>query len=186
MARVFSEPLEIMRSCWIRPEDLRFYEEIGIERFKLTERGMNTSDLSRIVAAYTNRNYPGNFADLLPSMSKYEYLTNPKIGHLAKYFFKPFRVRLGKAFPLFMGMYRLREKNECFRSFGVYVDNTKLDGFIQQFLEGSCGDRLCEECGWCREWGERAVSTLGEPGEREEVLGYLGGLLERLVSGEVF
>jgi collagenase-like PrtC family protease len=186
MARVFSEPLEIVRSCWIRPEDLRVYEEIGIERFKLTERGMNTADLARIVAAYTRRRYDGNLADLLPSMSKYEYITNPKLGHLARYFFQPTRIKLHRALPLIAAMYRLRGKEAYFRSLGVYVENSRLDGFLKFFLDDGCRGRVCEECGWCREWARKAVTVLGEPGEREEVLGQLHRIMDSFVTGEVF
>ena len=186
MARVFSNPMEIMRSCWIRPEDLRFYEEIGIDRFKLTERGMNTVDLARIVAAYTARRYDGNLADMLPSMSKYEYITNPKAGHLARYFLKPSRIRLRKTIPLFSSLYGLRTKPGYFKSLGVYVDNNRLEGFIRQFAEDRCRGRECEECGWCRQWGDCAITALGEPDEREEVLGLLRRIVDSLVAGDVF
>ncbi len=58
-------PVEVIKSPWIRPEDLRFYEEIGIDRFKLSGRTKTTDWLIAAVNAYADRKSPDNFAELL-------------------------------------------------------------------------------------------------------------------------
>ncbi len=56
---------EYIRSPWVRPEDIKFYESIGIEHFKITERGFPTEELVKRVKAYTDRKYEGNLLDLI-------------------------------------------------------------------------------------------------------------------------
>ena len=47
---------EYIKSPWVRPEDIKYYEDIGIEHFKLTEREFPTSELIKRVKAYTKEN----------------------------------------------------------------------------------------------------------------------------------
>ena len=56
---------EYIKSPWVRPEDIKYYEEIGIEHFKITERGFPTDELVKRVKAYTDRKYNGNLIDLI-------------------------------------------------------------------------------------------------------------------------
>ncbi len=58
-------PSELIKSPWIRPEDLHYYEEIGLERFKLSGRTENTAWLKKAILAYAQRQSPANLAELL-------------------------------------------------------------------------------------------------------------------------
>lgn len=60
-----SNPEEIIKSPWVRPEDLCYYENIGIDRFKLSGRTKNTPWLKQAILAYAKRQSPANFAELL-------------------------------------------------------------------------------------------------------------------------
>ncbi len=60
-----AHPEELIKSPWIRPEDLHYYEEIGLDRFKLSGRTKNTPWLKRAILAYAERKSPDNFAELL-------------------------------------------------------------------------------------------------------------------------
>lgn len=60
-----SDPGEVVKSPWIRPEDLHYYEAIGINRFKLSGRTKTTEWLITAIKAYTERHSPDNFAELL-------------------------------------------------------------------------------------------------------------------------
>jgi collagenase-like PrtC family protease len=186
LIRIFSDPSEIMRSGWIRPEDLKAYEAIGIHRFKLVERGMNTADVVRIVGAYTARHYEGNFLDLIPSLGKYRYITEPSLWHFAKHFFS-----FTKARPLRL----IREasklsaltRNKAFAdSFGLYVDNRELDGFIEHFRRQSCRSTVCEECRYCAAFANKAIKTKGDPGERQKILDALTHFFDELTTGSLF
>jgi collagenase-like PrtC family protease len=63
--RRFQDPAEVIRSPWIRPEDLEFYEELGIDRFKLSGRTNTTGWITDTARAYVARKSPANFARLL-------------------------------------------------------------------------------------------------------------------------
>ncbi len=60
-----SNPEEVIKSPWVRPEDLHYYEDIGIDSFKLSGRTKNTPWLKQAVLAYAKRQSPANLAELL-------------------------------------------------------------------------------------------------------------------------
>jgi collagenase-like PrtC family protease len=65
LTKMLSQPAELIRSRWIRPEDLTYYEQIGISKFKLSGRNMPTTWIGRAASAYANRRYDGNLGDIL-------------------------------------------------------------------------------------------------------------------------
>ncbi len=58
-------PKEFLKANFIRPEDLHFYEKIGINFFKITGRSKPSSWLPKAVKAYLERSYEGNLMRLL-------------------------------------------------------------------------------------------------------------------------
>jgi collagenase-like PrtC family protease len=61
----------MLKMNWIRPEDLHYYTEIGINHFKLQGRHlMLNSDPVRAVEFYFQENYDGNLIDLLNMFHK--------------------------------------------------------------------------------------------------------------------
>ena len=46
------KPVELIKSTWIRPEDVSHYEEVGVDCLKLVERFRGTESLLQIVHAY--------------------------------------------------------------------------------------------------------------------------------------
>jgi collagenase-like PrtC family protease len=186
LVRVWSNPFEIMRSCWIRPEDVELYEKIGIEKFKLAERGMNTPDLSRIVKAYTERSYAGNLMDLIPTMSKYRYISDLKVSHFMKYFFRPSKISIPKLIRLMEILQKLRKNKDYYFNLGIYMDNKKLDGFMERFVNSSCRDTTCDECGYCLRFSEKAIKVLdSDPGKNEDPKALLKEIVDTLAYGEL-
>ena len=55
----------MLKSPWIRPEDLSLYEEIGINEFKLAGREMDRAWIERALNAYAYRSYEGDLNDLI-------------------------------------------------------------------------------------------------------------------------
>lgn len=185
-AHSFTDPTEVIRSHWIRPEDLARYEAAGIARFKLVERGMNTADLSRIVAAYTARRYDGNLMDLIPTMSKYRYLATPGRMHFLRHFLGAGGARPLRLLQLARRMEALRARPDYFTAFGLYVDNRMLDGFLDRFERRDCRQTLCEACGYCAQWARRAVRPLGDPADREAAGRVLAGVVDEAETGGLF
>ncbi|MCK4670746.1 MAG: U32 family peptidase [Nanoarchaeota archaeon] len=61
-------PVEFIKSPWIRPEDLHYYEEIGIGIAKIAGREASTDWLLNCAIAYANEKYDGNLFDLIGNM----------------------------------------------------------------------------------------------------------------------
>lgn len=147
---------EYIKSPWIRPEDIKHYEEIGIEHFKITERGFPTSELIKRTKAYTKRKYDGNLLDLIQGhggdVSKNLTLKKNEVSKTNEIYNEIKRVR------------GLGCKRECERH--IYIDNAKLDGFIDFFVKGYCTNN-CETCGYCKKIANKVIT------KNEQVYEYL-------------
>lgn len=64
--RRLEDPVSFIRSDWIRPEDIRHYEDMGIDYLKIVDRSQSTRFLINAVQAYARGRYDGNLADLFP------------------------------------------------------------------------------------------------------------------------
>ncbi|MCW3138604.1 MAG: U32 family peptidase [Methanophagales archaeon] len=68
------DPSQIMKSPWIRPEDLSEYERIGIEDFKIAGRANTVHWIINCIRAYSAREYEGNLLDLLDCPAELRYI----------------------------------------------------------------------------------------------------------------
>ncbi len=59
------DPAEVVRSPFVRPEDLSSYEEIGVNSFKVAGRANSVAWIERAVRAYVEGRYEGNLLDIL-------------------------------------------------------------------------------------------------------------------------
>ncbi len=169
-----NNPVDFIRADWIRPEDLSHYELLGVDSIKLVNRGMNTTDLARIVKAYTDRQYKGNLLDLLPSTSKNINFSKNNYWGLFKYFFHP----------QFVNIFKLPNIKKSFLETGIYIDNNKLDGFLESLQKQNCDGKLCRNCTFCdaiavkaMKWDSVQVAKLKKEME---------WLLNQFISGELF
>ncbi|MFZ5351520.1 MAG: U32 family peptidase [Bacillota bacterium] len=77
-------PSNLLRMNFIRPEDLTYYSDIGINYFKLQGRqAALKGDIVKCVKAYITENYEGNLLDLLdcflPTNSFKAYIDNKEL-----------------------------------------------------------------------------------------------------------
>jgi collagenase-like PrtC family protease len=56
---------QMLKAPWIRPEDLAYYESLGIDEFKLAGREMDREWIERAARAYAARHYEGDLNDLI-------------------------------------------------------------------------------------------------------------------------
>jgi len=170
--RKLTDPVELLKSPWIRPEDIPHYENVGYDHFKITERFKRTPLLLEHVKAYENRRYEGNLLDLftLPRKGAFTPI------HL-EYFIKPEHVNilkiseLEKVFDL-----EVREL--------IQLDNQKLNGFIEFFKRNDCNQTTCLECRYCEKFFEK-VSVVNEEGVKRAAE-RVRNFSEKLLSGEIF
>ncbi len=76
------DPTQIIKSAWIRPEDLKEYEAIGIKNFKLSGRTKTVNWIIDCMRIYSKRSFEGNLLELLdcPQMLRYMfYIENEKL-----------------------------------------------------------------------------------------------------------
>ena len=127
----FSQPAEILKCRWIRPEDLTHYEDIGIDTFKIAGRRMPSEWLIRAVKAFSSRSYEGNLIDIIQGFSMSIGIENDPNATMFKAIDQESKSKL-------------------------VIDNTKLDGFIDFFKKQDCIS-MCDECNYCEKWAEKAV-----------------------------
>jgi collagenase-like PrtC family protease len=170
--RKLMDPVELLKSPWIRPEDIHHYEGLGYDHFKITERFKRTPLLLEHVKAYEDRRYDGNLLDLftLPRKGAFTPL------HL-EYFIKPEHVNimkvseLGKVFDL-----EVREL--------IQIDNRRLDGFIEHFKNKDCNQTSCSQCRYCENLFGRVAVVKSQ--EVERAAQRVRDFSEKLLSGEIF
>jgi collagenase-like PrtC family protease len=168
------DPGKLLSSGWVRPEDVKYYEALSEKTgnynfsIKLVDRTKTTEFLKRVVKAYAFHSYTGNLIDILnlgitSNIRHYDIKTliigiitgsyNPKI---------------------------MRKYADGFNLPVPYMDNQKLDGFIEKFIhEYNCDHSVCgdydatqpetndsKECNYCQHWA-RTVVTQNETADRE-------------------
>jgi collagenase-like PrtC family protease len=170
--RKLTDPVELLKSPWIRPEDVVAYEELGYEHFKITERFKRTPLLLEHVRAYENRRYDGNLLDLftLPRKNAFtpvhlEYFIKPKHVNIMKV------SELGKVFDL-----EVREL--------IHLDNNKLQGFLEHFKVNDCNETSCAQCRYCEKVFKKVATVDGKALTQaaKRVKDFSG----KLISGEIF
>ena len=166
-----NNPVEFIRSLWIRPEDISCYEDVGVDSIKLVDRGMNTEAISLIVDAYVKRKYDGNLLDLMPHPTKNIIFQDSGLLRKLKYFLRPFLVNI----------FRLQKGQNLFSGTGIYIDNKKLDGFIKYFLDNDCSLQLCQECKYCQETSNKALKIVPGPQLKD-----IDRYVSELTSGGMF
>jgi len=72
-----TDPIEFLMSCFIRPEDLDIYEDLGFDIFKFAGRRSSTKWMLNVLDAYVSRSYEGNIFDISSHVGE-----NPKICNL--------------------------------------------------------------------------------------------------------
>lgn len=168
------EPANFIRAAWIRPEDLGVYENIGVDKFKIVDRGMHTDAIALIVDAYSKRSYKGNLYDLFNNPSTSLWLNKPSFLHKFKYFFHPFTVNL----------FKLYKNKKVVQNIKVFIDNTKLDGFIDYFFNNECRYNSCLECGYCKKVVREVLKI--DPNFREKAIEDYGNFINEIISGGIF
>jgi len=117
---------EIIKSPFIRPEDIKLYRDLGIQFFKVKGRATRTSSIIETAKAYAEESYDGNLLDIVP-------LIPSSRGDDARIIADP----------------------------PIYVDNKKLDGFLDYFQSSKCRTH-CHKCSYCRGIAKKAIRIIDQ------------------------
>jgi collagenase-like PrtC family protease len=170
--RKLIDPVELLKSPWIRPEDIPSYEAIGYDHFKIVERFKRTPLLLEHVRAYEAQRHQGNLLDLftLPRKGAFTPL------HL-EYFIKPEHVNIMKVSQL-EKVFDL-EVREL-----IQIDNQKLNGFLDHFKETDCNQTTCEVCQYC-DRVLKSAAVINAP-EIKKAAQRVRDFSDKLLTGEIF
>ncbi|KMQ49842.1 peptidase U32 [Chitinispirillum alkaliphilum] len=152
-------PVNYIRSIWIRPEDIYLYESMGYDDFKLVERSCPGDLLILRIKAYIKRNFEGNLLELVgpvarvkmeQGMRKREYLS------MLRRMVHPGKIKISSL---------LKFKNYCEEVIPglydekspVYIDNRSLDGYLEEIRNRNCQSRGCLDCGYCKKIAGKVV-----------------------------
>lgn len=171
------KPEELIKSRWIRPEDLHIYEEMGFTHFKITDRSRATSWLVRATKAYVERKYDGNLCDILSlEIPGDEKNIQPEIN-------RRFRRQLLK--------YCASDQVWLRGSFGwgktgrPHINNRNLDGFLEFFKKNECYIKDCDRCGYCKKVAEKAV-YFPDSYARKKLIMILHGSIDEFLHNRLF
>jgi collagenase-like PrtC family protease len=169
-----SNPVELIRARWIRPEDVKVYEDIGIDMLKILERNSKSDSLGERVKAYSERKYEGNLVDILGQIINSKHAIGRDLGEsgLSNEEF----VKAGRFIKTFFWVNL---------SNMYYIDNTKIPkNFIDSFMGRDCSKLSCEECKYCESILNQC-KTKKNSALVESTLKSMKALKEEIIEGSI-
>ncbi len=160
------DPGKLLSASWVRPEDVKYYEALSEKTgnynfsIKLVDRTKTTEFLKRVVKAYALHSYTGNLIDIL----------NLGItSNIQHYDIKALIIGI------ITGSYNAKIMRKYADGFNLpvpYIDNQKLDGFIEKFIHDyNCDHMVCNDfyatvpdesnlnvCNYCEQWAQSVVT----------------------------
>lgn len=121
---------EIIRAPWFRPEDTKYYTEIGIDYIKIAGRGVPAKVLLKLIEAYLSGRYDGDIYELIDN-SYLHFMTN-----------------------------RFFDDDGDLPPLKISIDNRSLDGWYEYFVKEDPPCLVgCGSCSYCEVVAERVVKT---------------------------
>ncbi|MGZ5486182.1 MAG: U32 family peptidase, partial [Nitrososphaeraceae archaeon] len=150
-----ADPAHFLQAPIINPNDIDFYESIGVQYFKLTDRVMPDSTLIKACEAYFKRQYSGNLFELFTYTS---YLgEQPKSAR---------RLSDEEITDIYLGGYASFKSHRSYFVCQPYADAetlSKSGGFFDFFAQGKCtlqcGSRRMEipGCFYCEDQAQQLL-----------------------------
>ncbi len=145
-------PVNYIKSTWIRPEDLKYYESIGYDSFKILERNSPVDLLIKRVDAYSKRSFNGNLLELISPVTRIK--KEQKASFFSRlnfflYFFKPFKIKLKYILVLKKFLDRIILNDFSDNNAKIYIDNKSLDSFLPDIIKKECNSKNCDDCKYC-------------------------------------
>ena len=150
-----------IKATWIRPEDIYLYENMGYQSFKIVERSCPGDLLVKRVKAYVDRRFDGNLYEIAGPIAQIKKEQKTPLFQrirMTLIMMKPWLIKVNslrrmKNFAQLLIPHDFSKENTH-----VYIDNRKLDGFLEEFRKLNCENRHCHRCDFCRQWAEKTVT----------------------------
>jgi len=152
-----SDSSQLIKSRWIRPEDLHIYQELGIDFFKIGGRAMSTKWILNAIKAYSSLCYQGNLYDILSALTSKLRNAEPNLPST--------------------------QTTTISSPPKIYIDNQALNGFIDFFQKQDCLSE-CSRCNYCQEIADKVVHC--DRSEVDRYTSELRKCLDDLTSSNIF
>ena len=124
-------PREILKSNFIRPEDISFYEGMGVNNFKITGRSKKAEWLPLVTKAYLERDFKGNIIRLLgidPNINaeKWIYINNKALNGFLENFPRTGNVDYENKYCDYWAIKLYQQGNLYILGFEYKIDDEKL------------------------------------------------------------
>jgi collagenase-like PrtC family protease len=139
MLEYISNPVEIIKSSFIRPEDISYYENIGIRNFKIVDRNRTTKFIVNAVEAYINRKYNGNLIDLMSIYSSYDR-DHENLFQLSNELNEETIDKFWKALPAIID---------------IKLNNNDVHDLLEKTKNIDCNTLNCDSCEICKKYENR-------------------------------
>ncbi len=167
------DPVNFIYSQWIRPEDLGFYEEAGIDAVKLIDRRSPTETIIKVTRSYRQGRYDGNLLDLLPAFHGKSSRSFGNFLLKLRYYFHP----------LESDIFKIMELDSQLAGLDIYIDNRRLDGFISGLRDKDCSYSRCRQCGYCGKIAGEAIRY--DKGYLEKTSALYKNILDNIIKGRL-
>jgi len=147
ITHILEEPWKLLGLAgMIRPEDIDFYNELGIHTFKIAGRNKSSDWLELVVRAYAKRDYQGNLIDLLvftiplgKKANELFYVDNPQVRPLRERRQKqPVQDMKEEAERLFsQGSLRINDEGSVYKVVNGVLQNLRPGRYLQSLQRGS-------------------------------------------------
>lgn len=169
-------PLEFIRSRWIRPEDVAVYEDIGIDMLKIVERSCTSEALGERVKAYSERCYNGNLIDLLGQMPSVKHSISRNVSGSIGAKGQEEIMKSAR----FVKAYFMHELSDLF-----YLDSNKIPkDFIKGFMERDCSNLSCKTCNYCKRISDECL-THADQKIIDDILKSMSDVKEEVLGGSI-
>lgn len=155
------DQINYIRSTWIRPEDLSYYENLGYHHFKILERSCPGELLLKRVHAYATRNFAGNLYELIAPVAQLSKKNKASLSQRLRMIyimFRPLKVKISSLLKMKKYAETVMDHDFSAQDSPVYIDNQELEGFIKGIMKRQCRILDCEKCGYCQDWAVRTVT----------------------------
>lgn len=175
MIAKLKNPTEIVKARYIRPEDVHYYEDLGIDMLKICDRHTKTDVMEKRIKAYVLRNYEGNLLDLIGQKSERK---SDEINQIE------FQKLLNG------GSEAVEKTMEYFKYFNFSISelvniNNKAypQNFLEEFKNKDCIRTNCSKCGYCDRIAKK-VMTLDND-KINSVISGLQELKDKMINGSI-
>lgn len=149
-----------IKSTWIRPEDLRIYEELGYDNFKILERSCPADLLLKRIKAYSQRHFEGNLLELVAPVAHIKKEQQASLMQRLRIIFtmlKPGKIKIKSLIDIKRYMEQVIFHDFSRENAPVYIKNKDLTGFLENLKRNECEKKQCKECLYCNNIADKVV-----------------------------